>query len=191
MQRIPITVVLLIFLVSLSTFAGDPKSNNKLISAAEEGNVQLVKEFLAKGADVNAKDNQGYTALMWAAYNGHVDVIKELLLNGADAGAKDYKGYTALMWADEQGYTDIVQLLKKTGTVAQTSNKSTGWSSHSDPKGFFLKKPTGWNVSNDPQTGRIVIQGTQGERVVIWPMFIEQLAAGWARRSSCNSAACS
>ncbi|MCX5880246.1 MAG: ankyrin repeat domain-containing protein [Deltaproteobacteria bacterium] len=163
MQRAPRTVVLLIFLVSLSAFARDPKSNNKLISAAEEGNLQLVKEFLAKGADVNAKDNQGYTALMWAAYNGHIDVIKELLLSDADVNGQDYKGYTALMWADEQGYTDIVQLLKK-----------AGWSTYSDPKGFFVKKPTGWNVSNDPQTGRIVIQGTQGERVVIWPMFIEQ-----------------
>ena len=174
MQRASITVALLIFLVSLSAFASDPKSNNNLISAAEKGNVKLVKEFLTKGADVNAKDNQGYTALMWAAYNGHIDVIKELLLNGADASAKDYKGYTALMWADEQGYTDIVQLLKYADTVSHTPGKSISWSTHSDPRGFFVKKPTGWNVTNDPQTGRIVIQGTQGERAVIWPMFIGQ-----------------
>lgn len=176
MQRASITVVLLLFLVSLSAFANDPKpNNNKLISAAEEGNVQRVKEFLSKGADVNAKDDQGYTALMWAAYNGHIDIIKELLLFGADVNEQDNKGYTAQMWANEQGYADIVQLLKKASpTVAHTSNESTGWSTYSDPKGFFVKKPAGWNVTNDPQTGRIVIQGTQGERVVIWPMFIEQ-----------------
>ena len=174
MQRAAITVVLLIFGVSLFAFAGDPESDNKLINAAKEGSVQLVREFLAKGADINAKDSQGYTPLMWAAYNGHLDMVKALLHSGADANRQDNQGYTALMWADDQGHSDIVQLLKKTDRIAQLPDKSTEWDIYSDAKGYSVKKPAEWNVTNDPQTGRIVIQGKRGERAVIWPMFIEQ-----------------
>lgn len=59
-----------------------------------------------------------------------------------------------------------------------------GWTTHNDPAGFSVATPAGWTVAADSRQGRIKLQGTRGEQVVIWPIFIEQKqlnAAGAAR----------
>ena len=53
--------------------------------------------FVEAGADVNAKDNDGRTALMNAAYWGSEQAAYLLLLAGADIHAADNEGQTALM----------------------------------------------------------------------------------------------
>ena len=60
-----------------------------LISAAFRGDAAAVQALLAKGADVNAKNNDGVTALMVASENGHLDVVQALLAKGAEVNAKD------------------------------------------------------------------------------------------------------
>lgn len=64
------------------------------------GLLQVVKELLARHADVNAPPagNQGLTALQAAARKGHLDVVKELLNNQAsiDAAPAEYGGVTAI-----------------------------------------------------------------------------------------------
>jgi len=52
--------------------------------------------LLKAGADVNAKDEIGETALMRAAWNGHTAAIETLLKAGADARATDKDGHNAL-----------------------------------------------------------------------------------------------
>ena len=48
------------------------------MTAARTGRVEPVKLLLARGADVNARERKGQTALMWAAAEGHVEVIQAL-----------------------------------------------------------------------------------------------------------------
>ena len=61
---------------------------------------------------INAKNNDGETALMWASYNGHLEVVKLLVTLGADVNAKDKNGNTALMWAIYNGHSEVVAYLK-------------------------------------------------------------------------------
>jgi hypothetical protein len=61
---------------------------------------------------------------------------------------------------------------------------AAGWTTHNDPAGFSVATPDGWSVTADSRQGRIKLQGTRGEQVVIWPIFIEQKqlnASGAAR----------
>ena len=49
--------------------------NSDLMEAAQQGHTKIVKTLLDKGAKVNAKTNDGETALIHAATKGHTDVV--------------------------------------------------------------------------------------------------------------------
>ncbi|KAK7409434.1 hypothetical protein QQX98_008395 [Neonectria punicea] len=57
------------------------------LRAAESGHEGIVKLLLEKGANVEAKDDYGWTPLLWAAENGHEGIVKLLLEKGADIEA--------------------------------------------------------------------------------------------------------
>ncbi len=61
-----------------------------------------VNLLLARGADVNAKDNRSVTPLMLALANGYPDVVPLLLDRGADVNARDNTGKSPLMYASPQ-----------------------------------------------------------------------------------------
>ena len=52
--------------------------------------------LLQKGADINIRDNEGYTALAWALHYGHLEVVSVLLLSGANPDIKNKRGFVAL-----------------------------------------------------------------------------------------------
>jgi len=99
----------------LTSTATASKSENKLIDAAGSGDVSSVQTLLNKGANIELKNEYGYTALMYAAYYGHADVVRFLLNKGADVNAKDTYGRTALSLAGKGGYGEIVRILKDAG----------------------------------------------------------------------------
>ncbi len=66
-----------------------------LMIAANAGSVEVVKQLIAHGADVNAAESRkGQTALMWAAAEGHPDVVQVLIENKADVNAASKSGFT-------------------------------------------------------------------------------------------------
>lgn len=72
--------------------------------------------ILHLGADSDARDQLGRTALIWAAGSGWRDTVEVLLdIGKADVNAGDYRGCTALMYAAEFGRRDTVEVLLDTG----------------------------------------------------------------------------
>ena len=55
-----------------------------LFKVIDENNIKLVKKLIAAGANINEKDNDGYTALHLASWNGHLEIVKELIAAGAN-----------------------------------------------------------------------------------------------------------
>ena len=82
--------------------------------AAEQGNIEAVKQHLATGTDVNAKEDQlEMTPLHRAALNGLKEIAELLIAASADANAKMRNGRTALDKAKQ--HPEITDLLRKHG----------------------------------------------------------------------------
>jgi ankyrin repeat protein len=78
--------------------------------ASENGHLETVKLLIANKADVNAKNNDGWTALMSASRNGHLEIVKLLIANKADVNAKNDKGDRESMWAAYDNSHTALQL---------------------------------------------------------------------------------
>lgn len=76
-----------------------------------QSNIKILSALVRSGANVNATDYEGTTALMCAAGSGRLDTMQLLLDHAADTGAKDNKRYTALMWAASRNKPAAIQLL--------------------------------------------------------------------------------
>ena len=83
--------------------------------AAYEGNIEAVKQHLAAGVDVNAKNDSENTPLHRAALKGHKEVAELLLAEGADVNAKNKRYMTPLHLAARSGRKEIVELLITAG----------------------------------------------------------------------------
>lgn len=89
--------------------------NKELLEAAYEGSKYAVSLALDKGADIDAKDNTGYTALHYAAEQNYNVIVKELLERGADINVKNNDGWTPLYLAAHTGSTEVVDDLLRKG----------------------------------------------------------------------------
>jgi ankyrin repeat protein len=69
---------------------------NSLLVAAQKGEASKVKSLLASGADPNASDPEGNTALQFAAASGKLNVVEQLIASGANVHMRDRHGSTAL-----------------------------------------------------------------------------------------------
>ena len=72
--------------------------------AIASGKAETVRSHLERGANANARDQSGASALLIAASRGRKDICDILLQHGADPGATDSTGRTAAQLALEWGF---------------------------------------------------------------------------------------
>ena len=82
--------------------------------AAEDGNIEAVKQHLAAGTDVNAENIREQTPLHSAIRVGNTEIAALLIANGADVNAIHIRS-TPLDWAITRRHPETVDLLRKHG----------------------------------------------------------------------------
>ncbi len=92
--------------------ADNPMKVMPLHSAAAGRNLAIVRALLEHGAPVNAKQQQGWTALHAAAQHGDGAMVELLLKYGANPNAKNDDGRTAEQIAEEKGHSDVAERLR-------------------------------------------------------------------------------
>lgn len=97
-----------------------------LMIAAWEGNIELMRLFISRGADINLANESGETAIALAAWRGNMEAVKWLLERGARINAPR-RQWSALHYATFAGHTEVADYLIAQGADinAQSTNGSS------------------------------------------------------------------
>lgn len=83
--------------------------------AARDGDASALAEQIGAGAEVDARDRYGQTALMLAALGGHLDAVNVLIRAGANLDVTAKFGLSATMLAVIHGHESVARLLGAAG----------------------------------------------------------------------------
>jgi ankyrin repeat protein len=105
---------------------GAADSGVLLVQAAIKNQTDIADLLLAKGVDVNARDQSGATSLHLAALKGYTGLAKLLLEHGAEVNARDGDGATPLHNAAVSGYRELAALLLDHGADREARDTESG-----------------------------------------------------------------
>ena len=77
----------------------------------KKGDIPAIEAHIKQGADVNARNQFGWTPLMLAACEGNTAVVKKLLAEGADVSSINDVGASALCYAALNGECAVLEVL--------------------------------------------------------------------------------
>lgn len=91
-----------------------PAEDSKLlITAARANDASQIRMLLDGGADVDAQDAQGWTALSWAVKHRHAGVATLLVEAGANSEIESRDGWTPMALAVKGGSPTIIEIAMK------------------------------------------------------------------------------
>ncbi len=92
-------------------------------AASKRGDIELLKQRISEGKDVNRRDLMKVTPLHWASAYGNEETVKLLLDNGADHSLGDDSGSTPLAWAAFMSESGTAKLLIDAGASTKHKNR--------------------------------------------------------------------
>ena len=96
-------------------------TENTLVGAARDGDIEAIKQHIAEGADVNALHFE-MPPLTWAVTMGQIEAAELLLQHGADINGRNRDRNTALHLAVFLGRAETAKLLIKNGADVNAKN---------------------------------------------------------------------
>jgi ankyrin repeat protein len=96
-----------------------------LMTAALNGHLSVVQVLLKHGVEVNARNEDSWSALAVAAQKGCLQITKLLLAAHAEVDAVTDRGYTPLMLAVKAGHLELTKVLVEHG--AQVNHFRFDW----------------------------------------------------------------
>ena len=113
--------------------------NRALLGAVADGEIEIARKLLARGANANFRNRSGETPLTFSAAWNQLDLLRLLLSHGADPNIADRTGGTALMLAAQHGSAQMVrELLRKNAnprlkdSAGHTALDHLNWRRHAD-----------------------------------------------------------
>lgn len=103
-----------------------------LFFAAAGGNLPVLKQLIARDAEINTTNSRGHTPLMVAAMNNHPETLRILLAAGANPAMTDLNGKTAL---------DHAQSLKRPDIEPQLAEALKNYNSMATGRVMRIKPP--------------------------------------------------
>jgi ankyrin repeat protein len=98
--------------------------DQSLIIASSRGQREIVDILIQKGSNLEALDDEKYTALLRASQNGFLDIVERLVEAGSCIDSLDVNGKTALIIAAETGNKGIVEYLTEKGADLNHADNS-------------------------------------------------------------------
>ena len=97
------------------------ENDTPLLYAIKNDKYNNVKKLIEHGANIEYKNNNGFSALLIASKYGYKDIVELLISHNVDINAKDYRGNTSLVYAHN---SEIVSILIENGAnITDTDNK--------------------------------------------------------------------
>eukprot|EP00005_Dracoamoeba_jomungandri_P000336 CAMPEP_0174257258 /NCGR_PEP_ID=MMETSP0439-20130205/6424_1 /TAXON_ID=0 /ORGANISM="Stereomyxa ramosa, Strain Chinc5" /LENGTH=180 /DNA_ID=CAMNT_0015340267 /DNA_START=320 /DNA_END=862 /DNA_ORIENTATION=- len=104
--------------------ARDQEGNTSLLKLVSlNGSDDTILKLICSGADVNAQNYRGLSALMIACGLGLKNKVEYLLENGANVNLKSVEGATALHYAAAAGEVEIMDDLVSFGAFVNVSDE--------------------------------------------------------------------
>jgi len=97
-----------------------------IVTAADRGEMVVVRRLLAEGAPINVRDGRGRTALLAATQRNHVEIARLLINEGADVNVKDFNQDSPFLYAGAEGRVEILRLMLRAGADLASVNRYGG-----------------------------------------------------------------
>ena len=125
-RSIVVTVFTTVMLACTPNLSGAVMKAYPLHLAAGNDDVAAIRQLLSDGAEKEARDSSGATALLVATRANQVRAAQTLIEAGADVNAKDNISDSAYLYAGARGHQEILKLALAHGADLKSTNRYGG-----------------------------------------------------------------